>query len=233
MLTSKNSSSLLEFLKSGFAPRQCVGCQRFGVWMCNDCRAELVWVVTQKCYVCGKLSQDGGTCDVCRRKTGLDGLVVGLHFEEGPIQRAIYEIKYDGNYEIGGVLVGVLLDKYTGNKLLEKSDLISFVPQHKSRERLRGYNQSKILATLLANELGKECYSLLNKKIPTVPQAELTRKERIANLVGSFEAVCQLNGQRVILVDDVATTGTTLAECASALKEAGAGKVYGLVIARG
>lgn len=201
--------------------------------MCDECRSGLVWVVTQKCYYCGKLSEDGKTCDGCRRKTALDGLVVGIHFEEGPIQQAIYEIKYGGNYEIGAVLVGVLLEKYKGNKLLERSDYISFVPQHRSRQRLRGYNQSKILASLLAKELGRECYSLLDKKVPTAPQAELLRRERMANLIGSFEAVCQLNGQRVILVDDVATTGATLAECARVLKTAGARQVYGLVIARG
>lgn len=233
MSVSKNSSALLEFLKSGIAPRQCVGCHRFGVWMCDDCRSSLVWVNVQKCYICGKISEFGKTCDSCKTKTSLDGLVVGLHFEDGPIRKAIYEIKYDSNYGIGEVLVGVIIQKWEENKMLQRSELITFVPQYKTRERLRGYNQSKILAELLAKVAMKPCGNLLVKKRATVPQADLTRRERSHNLLGSFEGICQLNGERVILVDDVATTGATLAECARLLKQMGASKVYGLVIARG
>ena len=112
-------------------------------------------------------------------------------------------------------------------------DLLMPVPLHPRRLRSRGYNQSALLAKGLSKKLGLEMdQRLLVRTRNTPPQVNASRDDRRENVQGSFRCVGPVLGRAVILVDDVATTGSTLSACATALKAAGAASAWGLVLAR-
>ena len=107
------------------------------------------------------------------------------------------------------------------------------VPLHPRRMRSRGYNQSELLARSLARETGLDLdVSSLSRVKNSGPQVGGNRELRRSNVEGSFQCGVDLTGRRIILLDDVTTTGSTLSACASELKGAGASSVWGLVLAR-
>ena len=223
---------VVEFIKEGIAPAQCVGCGGFGSWLCEDCRAEIVWVKQQHCYKCGKLSAYGKTCNNCRRVSKLTALAVACYFDVGPIRTAIHAVKYGGVYELAPILAGAFL-AVVPEGVMGKSDWVVVpVPMTPARFKERGYNQAELMARDLADKLDLVILGGLLKIRVTEPQATLPRAQRLINLRGSMEAMGELAGLKVILVDDVATTGATLEECARALREAGVKRVCGVVIAR-
>lgn len=112
--------------------------------------------------------------------------------------------------------------------------LVVPVPLNRKKQKLRGFNQAEALAQEFARRTGLPCLSLLRKIKPSRSQVELEREERLKNVLGSFSASPRpsLGERKIILIDDVATTGATLNECAKVLKKEGAGEVWGLVVAR-
>ena len=114
--------------------------------------------------------------------------------------------------------------------------LITDVPLHKNRLKSRGYNQSELLAKELSQLLNLEYMpSCLTRKIDTKPQFKLDKKKRRENILGAFvvnpKIKTSIKGKRIILVDDIATTGATLRECAKILKQSGVEKVIGVTLA--
>jgi len=144
--------------------------------------------------------------------------------------------------------LGKIIDSGIGsfelNKFMEmpkvflepKKVIIIPVPLHRKRLKERGFNQAELLAQKLNSFLGARVEAkILFRQRYTRPQAELGALDRKENIKGAFVCVpgTNLNGQNIILLDDVFTTGATMQECARALKQAGAGEIYGLVLARG
>ena len=132
--------------------------------------------------------------------------------------------------------LGPLLAVFAKN-WLKKTDsfLMMPVPLHPKRLRERGFNQSLLLARHMANELGTELEFLTLRRVrDTKPQTGLHRDERRKNVRRAFELADRdvVKGRSIILVDDVATTGSTLNECARVLKRSGSGEVFCLVLAR-
>jgi ComF family protein len=117
----------------------------------------------------------------------------------------------------------------------EKFDLIVPVPLHPARKRERGFNQAELLGLELQSASGIRCHSVLQRTRYTTTQTQFDRSERIENLRGAFRLRrrSDVRGLRMLLVDDVLTTGSTLSECASVLKKAGAASVYAATAARG
>ena len=114
-------------------------------------------------------------------------------------------------------------------------DALIPVPLHPQRLREREYNQSLLLANGLSHHLQIPLLlSCLIRVKPTVPQTSLSKKERLNNLHRAFavDHAFRIKDQRILLIDDVLTTGTTLHECAKTLRKAGSGTVYGLTLAR-
>ena len=149
------------------------------------------------------------------------------------MREAIHKLKYENLRALAAPLAGTLREYLIDNPL--DADVLVPVPLHRKRLRERGYNQ----AELLAQELGK----LINMQVvtdvlirlkPTPPQARMsTMEERKRNIADSF--ACRdgrLRGKRVLLLDDVSTSGSTLDACAAVLKANGASSVWGLVMAR-
>ena len=149
------------------------------------------------------------------------------------MQQAIYSLKYRNLRAIAPVLAGLLNDYLSVNPV--PGDVLVPVPLHKSRINERGYNQSELLARQLSRLTGLPVADgCLERNRATSPQARTaSADERKSNVSDAFS--CRddgLSGRNVILIDDVSTSGATLDACAAVLKEAGAGSVWGLTVAR-
>lgn len=222
-------------------PKFCFGCGLEGLWLCPQCQEKIVLVKTQTCPVCGRLSQNGQFCQKDQKPHGLSGIIVACYYDEGPVKELVHNFKYNHILELKNVLSEMMADAlkenlYCENLYLDKSYLITAVPLHFLRKAQRGYNQAELLAEVVAGKLKIELNCKIIKKIHrTKPQVLTDGEKRTKNLENCFKISSKINlrGRTIILVDDVATTSTTLNECARLLKEAGAKRIWGLVIARG
>lgn len=173
----------------------------------------------------------GRTCTRCRVHTSLAGVTVAAYFEIGPARQLIHEFKYGGLTELGGVLGGALITSAQYNQL--EDFIVVPVPLHAQRLAKRGFNQAELLARVLTRQLHWPQEQLLVRDKDTATQTNLTRGQRRVNVQGAFACRKNLEGKKVLLIDDVITTGATLEECAAVLKNAGARQVWALVVARG
>lgn len=159
--------------------------------------------------------------------TSLDSLVAVAEFD-GVAREAVHALKYNGRHAIAG-----MMGRLMGRVAPEPLDVVVPVPLHRSRRRERGYDQSALLARHVARELDlPHLLSALSRTRPTAQQATLHADRRRANVEGAFASQRRWQGEAVLLVDDVTTTGATIDAAAHALKEAGAGPITGLVFAR-
>ena len=185
------------------------------------------------CPRCGRPQSSGVTCPDCVRwQAAIDGIRSPFRFE-GVMREAIHQLKYQNLRALAVPLAGMLGEYLDASPL--DVDVLVPVPLHRKRLRERGYNQAR----LLAQELGKLMYipvldDILVRLKHTPPQARAaTIEERTHNIADAF--ACRdnrLRGRRVLLLDDVATSGTTLDACAAVLKANGAAAVWGLAMAR-
>jgi len=149
------------------------------------------------------------------------------------VRHAIHGLKYREKQSYARPLARVMAYAFE-HKLEEEIDLISFVPTNPSTLRKRGYNQAELLARELAKLLDKPCLPLLEKTRETRPMHGLRPELRRANVLGAYRLCCGeplVAGKRILLCDDILTTGSTLSECGRMLKTAGAEKVFCLCAA--
>lgn len=161
---------------------------------------------------------------------GLDGIAVRAVFE-GPIRAAIHALKYDGQRRLAGPL-GMLMNENLG-RADWPVDVVVAVPLHESRLRARGYNQAALLADCVARMHDWSFVpGALRRVRDTASQVDLNAQERRANVEAAFEAdPTVFHRKRVLVIDDVLTTGATLSACADALRAAGATHIYGATVA--
>lgn len=217
-------------------PIFCQGCGREGLWLCLSCQAKISTPET-RCLTCGKPSFLGRTHAECRtRDQALDGLLVAADYQNEGIRNLIWNLKYNSVDSISEVLVTLMIDYLVKNDLLEyfsRATIIP-VPLAKRRVRERGFNQAGLLAQNLAEKLHLEYLPILEKIKHSKRQVDLSREERVQNVVGHFRAsiLPSLGEQKILLIDDVATTGATLNECAKVLREQQVSEIWGFVVAR-
>ncbi len=214
-------------------PRYCVGCSREGEFLCSKCLKSTDRIQPPICPVCGRPQPSGALCPDCISwSCGIDGIRSPFRFE-GVLREAVHQLKYRNLRAISETLAEYLFE-YLMNFPLNVDTIVP-VPLHMKRLRERGYNQSDLLAGDLSKLIGltlvEDC---LVRRNNTVPQARTKNvKERRENISGAF--ICRnrnVSGKKVLLIDDVSTSGTTLDACAVALKGAGAISVWGLTVAR-
>ncbi len=158
---------------------------------------------------------------------------VGLY--QGALRQAVHRFKYRGEFSLDrslGNLMGKALETSTSSPTF-RADLLVPVPLHQKRLRERGYNQSLLLARVLGCRWKIPVSSRFLVRIrPTLPQQGLKAAERRRNLRGAFQVRGSLDGEKVLLIDDVMTTGATAHECSRSLLTAGAGEVCVAVLGR-
>lgn len=219
-------------------PDRCLLCGVLGAGsICPDCTTALVTPLPKPtCEICGQPAMTS-PCERCRddRPVFEYARAVGLY--SGLLRNAIQHLKYHDKpmlaVPLGAIMSGFVksIPHRFGNLEI---DMVTSVPMDRRRQRQRGYNQAERLARVVARELNVplQC-GLLARVTRSRPQVGLGHDERTANLSGAFKASTDCEGSAILLVDDVSTTGSTLRECASAMKTAGARSVYCLTLAAG
>lgn len=199
---------------------------------CSGCLKKLVWIQEPQCKKCGKMLA-GGKQEYC-----FDCSKTQYHFESGyPLwnyddimRKSIADFKYGGRREYGEFYGEALVQRY-GNKFLAlKVDAIVPVPVHYTKRRERGYNQTEIVADILGKRLEIPVWKdWLIRIRKTMPQKELNQLERLKNLEEAFAIKKQYYLQddvKILLLDDIYTSGSTVEACTNVLLKAGVKKVY-------
>ncbi len=182
-----------------------------------------------KCAYCGRDIPAGSVCGNCGgqeealfNKKGFLGSLLYVFDYGGVVRKMIHNFKYNDMPYLGAYMAAKMHERLL--ELRVDFDLITFVPVHENRLRWRGFDQAEMLAGYLSAQTGVPYQKLLSRTRDTVPQFDLGREERKKNVKGAFCAAGPLDlaGKKVLLVDDVCTTGSTLRECAGILEKAGA-----------
>jgi len=211
-------------------PPLCHACRSFipqagELLICPGCLDKVDFVLSPLCTVCGACLAHP-PLHSCRAAAML----------AGPVQELIHRFKYGGRVHLAqplGVLTAAALMDF-GREA--RPELIVPVPLHRKRLRQRGYNQSQLLGKVLEKQWGAPLeIGNLRRVRWTEPQTGLDAGDRVSNVRGAFAVkdAGRLKGKRVLLVDDVLTTGSTMRACAEALREAGVAAVCAVTVARG
>jgi ComF family protein len=211
-------------------PSRCAACDTWGrAPLCLACEACVRWLGDDACAKCGRPADTPvPRCSDCRdRDVAFDRARAAAAYE-GPAREVLKSFKLRGERrtarEIARWMVPAALS-------LGRTDIVTWVPSTRRSEAERGFNPAEELARHLSRSLALRRARLLTKIRTTADQAGLTRTQRRANLRGAFAPAARIPA-RVLLVDDVMTTGSTVDECASALKTAGAQRVTVVTFAR-
>jgi ComF family protein len=174
---------------------------------------------------------DDHLCGIClNEKTALFERVIAAGIYDGTLKEAIHRFKYRDKINLDRPLAELLFAQLPD---LRPPDLVMPVPLHRRRLRQRTYNQSALLARLLANKLDRpiELRQLVRHR-DTPPQQGQSAIDRKINLKNAFSLTHPMNGESILLVDDVLTTGATIRECCRVLKKNGAGTITVAILAR-
>lgn len=209
-------------------PATCAGCGREGDPLCAACLPALD----------ARLELPGGT--PLGLPADLPAPLLQLEWcapFAGPVREALHQLKYASERRLAEPLGAAVARRWA--RVGVGATVVVPVPVHADRERQRGYDQATLIATVAARHLDLPVDRALERGRATVAQFELGRDERAANVAGAFrlrvtepEAARAVAGRWVLLVDDVVTTGATLAACATALRTAGAAAVSAIAVAR-
>lgn len=232
--------------------RLCSACgqtRQYAGWnplrVCDSCFQAIPWIREVECAVCGR----GEPCPDCQR-LGPRALVMNrsaVRYDDA-MRELLAAYKYRGNERLR-VLLGRMLVHAYGLYMLDPAikkrgfDYITFVPVSPERLAERGFNQAEQMAVMLGGQVGLPVVSLLTRQRHTGKQSKMSREERMANMRGAFAVIpgrasklqrmARGRRLRILIVDDVYTTGSTLTQCAEALCESlPQASVYGLCWAR-
>lgn len=218
-------SSIKKVLLEILFPRFCLGCHKEGGYLCQDCFSLI------------PLSEKTSKA---RR---LFGLYFAADYNNFLLKRIVQRFKYPPfAKELSMVLVYIILSYFQNLEkpppfLINPKDYVFVpVPLHKKRLRWRGFNQAEKIAKGLSSALGILLYTnVLIRQKETLLQIDLLEEERKENIKGAFSVFNAglIQDRKILLVDDVYTTGATMEECARTLKEAGAKEILGITVARG
>lgn len=235
---------IANFLMDAVFPVRCLECGRLGLmYLCPKCLSSVELKKKFECIGCGCETFLGQTCPACADDFAVNRLFVVSHYHDQAVQKILKCLKY--NFVPDAVEPLIILTrkylKYLAHdrrlKFFDSNPLLVPVPLFKKRFNWRGFNQSEILAKKISEDfLMPFGPDILKRVRKAKPQAEIKERDlRLANISGQF--ICpdnsKIKGAKIILVDDVCTSGATLNECAKVLKANGAREVSALVIARG
>jgi len=225
---------LLAVLKSGLdfmLPQMCLLCDKEiekGM-ICDNCLDYLPLVKPPVCHRCGRPTSSGTVCYFCRNDSALDHGRAWMLFVP-PSDKMIYHFKYRSKTRLAHILGRAMAALIQTDHKQRQADTIVPVPLHWWKQLRRGYNQAALLARIISQETGIIRQNKLKRVKNTRSQTRMNEHERQENVLKAFTVSANgIKNKKVILVDDVLTTGATMNECARVLKERGATEVYSCV----
>lgn len=214
-------------------PPECAGCGEPGYRLCIKCQESIRFITGKVCQICGMpLEGKDEVCSACQKTPPPYEVMRSLCRYEGVIRDCVHDLKYRNNQSLGELFSTRMVDLIRREGW--QADIVVPVPLSSDREAERGYNQSALLARPIALKLGWRYQPIcLTRTRITKSQVSLSIEERKHNVEGAFHAITDLvRGRRILLIDDVTTTGSTINECTKALKQAGAVKVYCITLSK-
>jgi len=211
-------------------PQRCVLCLEPGAALCEPCQGDFPGLLALRCPQCAAESPRGQICGQCLSEPPRFSSVRTVCSYGFPIDALIRRLKYGCDLSLVEPLASLLARRVQAASSL---DCIVAMPLAPRRLRERGFNQSHEIARVLARRLGLTLADRACRRLrDSAPQAGLPLTQRRANIRGAFECQTDLSGARVLLVDDVMTSGASLHAAARALRQAGAARIVGVVLAR-
>ncbi len=239
-------NTIKTFILDLIFPRFCLGCEKEiaskqSVLVCDACFDKIILNSSVQCHICG-LRNTKGTCKRCRKKTPLKGLFAASQYQNPILKEMIHRFKYQSieslKKPLAELIINYLKKENLTDKFREASGFVLVpIPLTLRRKMNRGFNQSELLAKEIGKFLNCPVINLLKRKKFISPQVEISdwqkRKENITGAFALNDKLQMTNYKKVILIDDVATSGATLEEAATVLNQAGIKEIYGLVVAKG
>lgn len=231
----------LEELSELLYPRRCPICQEIltkrAEKICSVCRKKVVPLGEPICKICGKPVWNARqeSCPDCAGNKHFFTKGRAAFLYEKEIRQSVYRFKFQNKREYGDFYSSELVRLYGREILTWKPDVIIPVPMYKKKQRQRGYNQAETLAKEIGKKLSLPVDAKYLKRVrPTIPQKELGKKEREINLKNAFKtSENAVKLEKVLLIDDIYTTGVTMDEAAKALLRSGVKEVRFLVLCTG
>lgn len=241
--TKKNSKTFVEGLVDLLYPKACPVCGEAAPVICGksrgicpECEGAVSYIGDNYCMKCGKeLLEDEQYCYDCKRlKHEFEQCAAVFVYSEA-IKQSIYRYKYKGRREYAEWFAGQMYEKMASRIAVWEPELIVPIPLHKSKYKQRGYNQAWLLAAELGRLTGIPVDDgLLQRSRATEPMKALDGENRIKNLKNAFIISSnKVKYKKILLVDDIYTTGATMDACAKALRSKGVEQVYGLCLCIG
>ncbi len=222
-------NDLLEKIKLAVFPKRCGICGEvicFDEERCESCSSELPYIEEPLCLKCG-CSKENCVCKKFSRETEYKALIAPFYYE-GRVADGILNMKMNGMPKLSkahGSEIAKVVKKHYGDI---DFDFVTYVPMYKSDFNKRGFNQSELLARAVSRECEIPLRNVIVKKRKTKMQKRQSAKDRFVNMYGVFEVKKgeNIDKAKVLLIDDVKTTGSTLTSVALTLKAYGAKEVY-------
>jgi ComF family protein len=220
--------SFKDFVGAVFFPKRCKYCEAvidYRESVCKSCENNIPYISGEICNKCG--------CEIslcnCRKKSKYYESVCAPYYYEGPARQCIRQFKFKNGKHLADTLAEDMALCFKERYADIDFDFCTFVPAHKSTIRKRGYNQSQLLCRSLAEKINVPYSNILIKEFKTPIQHKLNEASRKGNLLGCFalqpKVKEQIRDARILLCDDIKTTGSTLDECAKTLLVNGAAEV--------
>lgn len=201
--------------------------------ICRDCSVPFL---SHACEHCGRALKNAGQkfCESClyidRENDRFDKAVAPYRYADESVHKLVWKLKYGGNPNYAKIMARKMTE--FAKDLIDSCDCITYVPLHRKKERKRTYNQSERLAYYIAELTEKPVECLLRKTAYSESSAtSLGKSERADFIRGTFELTGDVRKRKILLIDDVLTTGATAGECSKLLKEGKASAVYVLTFA--
>lgn len=230
--------SYIKAFKNIVFPRLCLSCEKKipRGYLCSNCQDEISFSAASSCYYCAKTLAENSRnyCRICSRKIYPYNRIISATTYKEPLVSLIHLFKYR-NYDYLGPFLSNLILKHLrkiGFNSLGYNFIIP-VPMHKDKLKTRGYNQAKILANILANYFKIPLRDDIIDKINIKPsQTKLRKHKRQQNVEGTFIARKEIQNKKIILVDDIFTTGATINACSKILRQIGADKITVITLSK-
>ncbi|MBI2094818.1 MAG: ComF family protein [Candidatus Omnitrophica bacterium] len=204
--------------------------------LCPACESGVRWIRAPHCVTCGRtVREENLRCGECAGESFFFDRAYACVYYEEPVKTLLHLYKFGGRKVLKHYFLG-LLRRFIGERFRHMAfDAVAAVPLDKNKERQRGFNQSALLSSRIARDLDLPETTARLRRRGTLAQSLLNKTERKDNVRGCFEIAdpAFFRSKKILLIDDILTTGQTASECARALKDAGAAWVTALACARG